>query len=171
MANIIVPNIVQQGMTLLSTTTLSGATTTVSAIPNYYNMLIGYVRLPLPATDTAGLRLRLNSNSSATYAKFASSSANSTTQTFASTEIDLAAGQDNAVTQAFCYFDIPDYANTTTWKMVRFYSAVNDGTTTTSIRNFAGYTIWNQTSTIDSLQFLMNSGNLTSGTLLLYGVK
>jgi len=159
------------GMTLLSTTTLSGATTTISSISGSYNSLVGIVRLFLPATDGANLKVRLNGVSTANYAMFNYNTANSNIQGFTDTEIQLAGSTDNAVTQAIGRFEIPDYANTTTWKYLNNNMFTNDNTTSTSVKQYNNFGIINQTNAITSLVFLSGTGNLTSGTVLLYGVK
>jgi len=53
------------GMTLISTTTLSGASVTLSSIPQTYKSLVMYVRNYQPATNGQLLRFRYNSDSGA----------------------------------------------------------------------------------------------------------
>lgn len=159
------------GATLISTTTFNGTpTTTLSSIPATYNDLRIVMRLPLPATDGTDLLLRINSDSNTRYRTLLSSQANAAF-TFAATSISLNELIDNTVTQGLVVIDIPDYANTSTWKQVRSVAALNDSTTTTSLRwwNIVGF--YNQTAAISSLSFFHTSGNATSGTILLYGVK
>jgi hypothetical protein len=91
--------------------------------------------------------------------------------TFNATNVQISSTSDNAVTQSIHYLYIPDYVNTTTWKIANFYSLVTNYLTTTSFTYKAGFAAYNQTSAISSLDFLASTGNLTSGSVLLYGVK
>jgi hypothetical protein len=157
------------GMTLISTTTLTGATTTLSSIPSTYNSLQIVIRLPLNATDNQELQMRINGDTGSTYIWGSSWAA--TNGTYGSTNWRITGTIDNAVTQGLVTITIPDYANTSTWKIGNWISLCNDGTTTTSYRLQTGIGGYNQTGAISSLVFYANAGNLTSGTILLYGVK
>ena len=53
------------GMTLISTTTLTGASVTLSSIPQTYNNLRIVIRNFKPATDAEGLRMEFNGDSTA----------------------------------------------------------------------------------------------------------
>lgn len=162
------------GMTLLSTTTLSGASVTLSSIPTSYNNLQIIVRNFLPTTDTRSLYIRINGDATANRHAFLSTNSASNAQvvgTFNQADIRISSDQDNAVTQSLVRVNIYDYKNTTTWKMLDFQSIVNDTGTTTSWQLQNGFGYYNQTSAITSLEFLPASGNFTSGTILLYGVK
>jgi hypothetical protein len=158
------------GMTLISTTTLTGASVTLSSIPSTYNNLFIVIRLPLNATDAQELNMRFNADSTANRHNW-NNSFTSQTMTFDTTFMRLAASYDNATTQGLITLTIPDYANTTTWKMGYVYSLTNNETTPTGGRIHAGNGFYNQTGAISSLLFFPQSGNFTSGTVLLYGVK
>lgn len=161
------------GMTLISTTTLNGTPTTVlSSIPATYNDLQIVIRLALPATDTTNLLMRFNNDSTASRHRTVSTYGVTATTAFTATSVSIGdSGSDNAVTQSLMVIRIPDYTNTSTWKMCYISSLANDTTTTTSFiaNNAMGY--YNQTGAISSLGFLYSSGNATSGSILLYGVK
>ena len=159
------------GMTLLSTTTLSGASTTISGISGSYNMLVGFIRLTLVANDGTQLVLRFNGDSAARYRDTNYSTTLGGSGTFSGTYFTLGQAQDNAVTQSIYKFEIPDYANTTTWKMINAYGFSNNDTTPTNAVFGTSLGAYNQTGAITSLSFLSSSGNITSGTVLLYGVK
>jgi len=158
------------GMTLISTTTLSGASITLSSIPATYNSLYVVVRNFLPATDTSNLNMRVNGDSASRYTEFTGFGTVGA-QTFTLTQARITAANDNAVSQNLSAIQIFDYTNTTTFKMWQTTSFSNDPTTTTSVRGSMNYAVYNQTPAISSLTFLCDSGNLTSGTVLLYGVK
>jgi hypothetical protein len=160
------------GMTLISTTTLTGASVSLSAIPGTFKNLQLVVRNFLPATDNAMFTIRVNGDSNANRHRGITNNATSGTFTYDSTVWNTAQiGADNAVTQGLMVFDIFDYTNTTTWKTATGYSIVNGHTTTTSIAFEYGHYAYNQTGAITSLDLLSSSGNFTSGTVLLYGIS
>ena len=160
------------GMTLISTTTLSGASITLSSIPSTYNSLVMVVRNFLPATDSATLRLRFNGDSTAnrhfTQQNFGGVGAS----TYDSTFVQITEVADSAVTQGLCYVTIPDYANAATWKQCFVTAASNEPTIgSTILRNWIVMGNYNQTTALSSFSLLPSTGNFTSGTVLLYGVK
>jgi hypothetical protein len=159
------------GMTLISTTTLSGATTTISSIPATYNDLRLVIRNYLPADDGAPLYLRFNADDGANRHKENASYGSTTGGSFDSANALMAQANDNTTAQGLIVTDIFDYANTVTWKMFFTQSLTNNQTTATNFNNYVGRGMYNQTSAISSLLLLPGSGNFTSGTALLYGVK
>ena len=158
------------GETLISTTSLTGASITLSSIPSTYNDLKLVVRDFLPATDTQRLALRFNGDSGANYSTSRSSSTAGAVA-FADNQAAMTETQDNAVTNSLVVIDIPDYANTATWKIATSTGITVDTTTTTSGRFVINLGAYNQTGAISSITLLSTSGNLTSGSVLLYGVK
>lgn len=159
------------GMTLISTTTLTGATVSLTSIPATYNDLRVVIQKPLPATDNKYFLMRFNSDSTANR-HCSISGTSSTAASFNATAIGLGDRADNAVTQGLIIIDIFDYKNTTTWKLMRQTSIVNDDLTSTNFGFEIGHGAYNQTGAVSSLDFLVESGgNFTSGTVLLYGVK
>jgi hypothetical protein len=158
------------GMTLISTTTLTGASVTLSSIPSGYNDLYLVVQNYRPATDNIHLRMRFNSDANAdrhngntTYQQLGAG--------FSSTSFQVTPNNDNTVATNLTTITVPNYLNTSTWKMAFSYSMCVNSTTDTSViaDNFRG--VYNQTGAITSLVFFPASGNFTSGTVLLYGVK
>jgi len=157
------------GMTLLSTTTLSGASVTLSSIPQTYNNLQLVIRDYLPATDTTSLIMRPNNDTGTNYVY--SLTGAGLNQTFTDTFFSINGSADNAVTQNLSVVNLLDYTNTVTFKIVLITSVAINTTTNTNVnyQNFMG--ISNQTAAISSIVLAPNSGNFTSGTALLYGVK
>jgi len=160
------------GMTLISTTTLTGATVSLTSIPSSYNDLRVVIKNFLPSTDAKFMQMRFNGDATASRHSDQSGGTQATNATFSRSDVGLGQRNDNAVGNGLIVFDIYDYKNTTTWKMASGRSFTVDATTTT---NF-GYQIlnlfYNQTAAISSLDFIVESGgNFTSGTVLLYGVK
>jgi hypothetical protein len=78
---------------------------------------------------------------------------------------------DNGASTATAVLIVPDYANTATWKQCYWNSLTNNSTTPTSGDINRGTGVYNQTSAISSLTFLMSTGNFTSGNYYVYGVK
>jgi hypothetical protein len=159
------------GMTLISTTTLSGATTTLSSIPQTYNSLYLVIENALPVSDGQGLRMRFNGDSAANRHYGYNNAFSGTANSFDSTFQRISINPDNAVATAFSTIEIPNYTNTSSWKFARIIGVNNDETTTTSIRVNQAIGAYNQTAAISSLAFFFDSGNATSGTIKLYGVK
>lgn len=161
------------GMTLISTLSASNsATVEFTSIPATYRNILVYVRNFKPANDAATLYVRYNSDATANrHSDQAISGTASTAQTFDTTFAQIANGNDNSVANGFVQFQIFDYANTSTWKFGLSNGITTDETTTTSYKYRNRFSVYNQTGAISSLQFLANTGNITSGDFLLYGVK
>jgi hypothetical protein len=160
------------GMTLISTTTLSGSSVTLSSIPSTYKNLEIVIRNFIPATTNESMRLRINGDSGAS--RHAQLFWNTTSQDdlqFDSTSLQITREGSNSVSQSFHTFTINDYANTVTWKSITGFGIVNYFTTTTKYNYNSINGFYNQTGAVSSLTFFPNAGNFTSGTILLYGVK
>jgi hypothetical protein len=159
------------GMTLISTTTLTGASVTLSSIPQTYNSLFLVIRNFLTASDGISLYMRFNADSTASRHREVTTLSNYGPVTFSQTFMQISNTIDSAVTQGLYTISIPDYTNTTTWKWAEAFAVSNDETTTTSLRTRWVRGVYNQTGAISSLSFLADTGNMTSGTVYLYGVK
>jgi len=159
------------GMTLLSTTTLSGASITLSSIAATYTNLQLIIRNFKPATDAVGLYVRMNSDSGANRHTETISGDVYTGVPFNVTYINATNAQDNSSAEGLLVINIFDYANTTTWKAVESSSLTNNATTATNLNYRRSFGAYNQTSAISSIDIFPSSGNFTSGTALLYGVK
>jgi hypothetical protein len=159
------------GMTLISTTTLSGSSVTLSSIPQTYNDLVVVIRNYLPSSDDGQIWMRINSDSGTRYANITTLSVISSASTFTDSVFIVQPSADNAVTQNFGKIQLFDYKNTTTWKSIETNSISTDATTNTSYRYSTYFGVYNQIPAISSLLFIASSGTFTSGTILLYGVK
>jgi hypothetical protein len=162
------------GMTLISTTTLTGASVTLSSIPQTYNNLKLIIRNFLPATDGSYLRARMNADSGANrhYAMRLDGDVTGTSEkAFDETSFRITGNNDNAVATGSASIDFWDYTNATTWKFATCQSITTGSTTTTSFFPSNYFGVFNQTGAISSIVLFSNSGNMTSGTALLYGVK
>jgi hypothetical protein len=157
------------GMTLISTTTLSGSSVTLSSIPSTYKNLQLVIRDVATATDDNYVLLRLNGDSGSNRHASLSANAADYTVTFNSNQIVINSGIDNAVFDGLTIVDIPDYANTVTQKIapVRGLYEFHSSGTKISVNSTIFY---NQTSAISSLEINILYGTFSGGTALLYGV-
>ena len=162
------------GMTLISTTTLSGSSITLTSIPQTYKDLRIIVRNFRPSTATNRYNMRVNGDTNTRYKKdlyLATAPNNNITFSGTSWELEDRAATSTGASEAYGDFTLPDYTNTTTWKMIWGFSFVNNSTTSTNF-NFNNYmSIYNQTPAITSLDIFASTGTFTSGEVLLYGVK
>jgi hypothetical protein len=162
------------GMTLISTTTISNnATVSLTSIPQTYNNLFVVIRNYKPATAYVGLKMRFNSDSGANRHKLNlidDASAYSGSFAFDDTNSKIADFNDTATGTGLITVTIPDYTNANTFKMGNFKTLANSDVSGEFYYR-SGSAAYNQTTAITSLDFFSASGNLTSGTILLYGVK
>jgi hypothetical protein len=160
------------GMTLISTTTLTGASVTLSSIPQTYNDLRIYIKNFKPASATY-MSCRVNGDSSAIYRgnqEYSEAGADARNSTNTAWDIH-ARNQDTSMATGLADYVIADYTNATTWKYVsgRMISNTVSGATQYNFATF--FAPVRQTAAISSLTFFPGTGNFTSGTILLYGVK
>jgi hypothetical protein len=143
------------GMTLLSTTTLSGASTTVSSINQTYTNLIIVVN---PATLSAANIARVQANGSTTLSntKFT----NGVNQNWSSSTNGTLIDSGN--TAFSCVLTIQNYTNTSYNKQGSYVAQGGDG--------IGGY-LYASTTAISSFTFTVNTGTFTGGQVLIYGVK
>ena len=160
------------GMTLISTTTLTGASVSLSSIPQTYKDLQLVIRNFLPATDSVSFAVRVNGDATANRHRSVPDSTVPAAYTFNATSwnTDLV-GQDNAVAEGLSIYNIYDYTNTVTRKMASSVIQYVNATTTTNLAQENCSYYYNQLSAITSLTLLTSSGNFTSGTALLYGIS
>jgi hypothetical protein len=159
------------GMTLINTggTTLTGASVTISSIPSGYNYLSLFVSDFKPATDATALNMRFNSDSGNNYIQESGSGNNSAIN---DTKLLLSGDADNTSANGFIVADIFNYLSTTAWRITRINSWVNNATTPANGNWTARTGVYGAVgSAITSVTLLPASGNFTSGTAYLYGVK
>jgi hypothetical protein len=157
------------GMTLLETITFAGAATYTSAsISGAYKDLKIYVKSFKPSTDAGQLNMRINADSGANYNYDAGT--NGATVTPGNTSFPVTYTNDNSVATGLNVIQIDDYASAQL-RHIFLHGAGNNATTTTDINTWVTYGIYKTTTAITSLTFFAASGNLTSGTVQIYGVK
>ena len=156
------------GMTLISTTTLSGATTTLSSIPQTYNSLFVVVYGVTANTNNNELSIQPNAVSNLTdYIR----SLDSGVQSNKNQEIGLFGGgyslrtdSNNAIS-----LRIDNYTSTTNYKPL-IWSGFFVETTPTNKPIIAGGAFRSNTA-ITSLDLKYGGNTFSAGTVLLYGVK
>jgi hypothetical protein len=154
------------GMTLLSTTTLSGASTTISSISQDYLNLVLVVRNYLPST-TRDLTMQFNGDTANNYA-YVDTTVDGGTASLGD-RIRLCEDQFTSGTNLIVS-TISQYANTTTRKIAQTVATTQkNGTPVQTITDIRGFYI--STTAISSITLLLASGTFSSGTALLYGVK
>lgn len=156
------------GMTLISTTTLSGTSTTISSIPSTYNNLQMVFR-NVGNTATSNLSIRCNGVTTSSYIYNAPNS-NPATSTYIG--FDVAAGNVANATYAgqVTFFD---YANTATalCKQINWTAVYQMNATPAYSLNTGNAGFFNS-SAISSITLSTIAGTGTlSGSVLLYGVK
>jgi hypothetical protein len=156
------------GMTLISTTTLSGSSVTLSSIPTTYKNLQLIVRNYKPSLDGYGFQVRVNADSGANrhYSAYTFQAIN---QSFNAT-LWIIGGPDNVEDNGLMVLNFWDYTNTTTWKIASSFSIRNHETNGTNLTMEPSHHAYNQTTAITSLVLSVISGTFT-GTALLYGVS
>ena len=156
------------GMTLLSTTTLSGASTTLSGYGTGYVHLYLYI---YGCTGSANASIQVNpNNSGAVYSEFTFGTGNAGTS---NGNITLSSSNSSfyATNNANAWgLTIENYANTNNVKPIKWSGWWYTGVASATFATHGGGVI-NQNSAINSLVILRDTGTLTGGTALLYGVK
>jgi hypothetical protein len=157
------------GMTLLSTTTLSGASTTVSSISTSYIDLVvqiigvtastanGYIAISPAATDNISYQAQLNS---------ANTTVDRQAANYILTGLNLQHDRTNA--NNFSSLRINNYS---TAEYKSFADQSFYVTSTAVIRGTTGGGGINTASAMTSIKFTYTGGNWAGGTVRIYGVK
>ena len=156
------------GMTLLSTTTLSGSTTTISSInQGYTNLIITYHALTLSSSG-ADVTVNPNVATAASYNYFHSRSSsvfNTNSSTIGNNQAQWATDANNGHTLV-----IYNYASSDYFKSFHF-SGIHNSSNTGSMTAVSGAGGFNYIDAITSIRFAVSSGTFTAGTVKIYGVK
>jgi hypothetical protein len=152
------------GLTLLSTTTLSGATTTVSGISQDYKDLKILVIKAISSNISEIAGFRVNGDAGSNYAYEAYPGYNNQNQTvvyygLTTTSTDYDKSHSAEIT-------INRYTETET-KFMPFISYQYGG----SYRTQIGVGRWNNTAAITSITLTAGAGTFSSGTVYIYGVS
>jgi hypothetical protein len=162
-----------------ATGTGSSGTITFSSIPSTYKHLqIRYIGRTDQANFTRNLSLRFNSDSGGNYANHylegtgsAASASGSTTQTAILMNNSVYGASVASDILGVGVLDIHDYASTTKYKVVRFFTGLDNNNTSYGRVNLQSG-LWLSTTAINSISFLTSTGNFTTQTqFALYGIK
>jgi hypothetical protein len=158
------------GMTLISTTTVSGSTVTLSSIPQTYNDLVLILKNIYGSTAGANFSLRFNGVGTGSTYDNLQSYETTLNGSFDDNQVRVLENQANTSSQGLVSIYIPNYTNSTSWKFAHTVGVQNDSTDTNwRGRNTIGFS--NATSAVSSLTIFAAAGTFTAGTILLYGVK
>jgi hypothetical protein len=156
-------------LTLLETITFNGSASYTSAtIPGTYKNLYMVIRNFKPATDNRGLNMRVNSITSTSYTHI---TGNLLTSAFNQSSAEISANLDDTVVSGIATVEIADYANATTIKVIEAKSIGFNATTSSEITWRYSFSPVNTTNAITSVTIFASSGNVTSGSVLIYGVN
>jgi hypothetical protein len=158
------------GMTLLSTTTLTGTTVTISSISQSYTDLLLEFRQVHASGSLLGFRT--NGITTGNYYYFTEKIGNGVAFATAWQGGNSALEFANSIasdTNNPAYLHIYDYANTTVSMKLCEAAIYSDGND--AIQRITGVNRGTGTSGIDSITIFSPGGGTISGTVLLYGVK
>jgi hypothetical protein len=159
------------GMTLLSTTSLSGSSVTISSISGSYTDL-RIVMKGAYASGDSDLFVRLNSDTSSNYAHYSLQTADTTASGFytdsaTQVQIGFVTGTNTYQQRTSFVLDLPRYTDTS-----NCFGIVTLSTYAFSarrqIQNFFKY---NNSAAITSFTIYPSSGTFSGGSLYIYGVK
>jgi hypothetical protein len=156
------------GMTLISTTTLSGSSTTLSSIPQTYNSLFLVITGMTYATGDNKFQLLPNNVNNLTDINrvFNGTASNETDAVINLSNADnvLRTNADNIWTMQF-----NNYTSTTRYKTL---DVTGTWVNTSSVRRSSfGGGVFKSNTALSSLVFSVEGANFSTGTILLYGVK
>jgi len=158
------------GMTLLSTTTLSGSSTTISSISQSYNRLYVEITNINPSSDNVYVYIKANNTSNLFQGAGIYNYGGTVGVEGAGTNEDLPIGYfEQSNTDNSFALQLENYASTAAYKPAIYYGAYlhGTGTYTTAIRG-GGF----KTNTaISSLVFTITPGTFSGGTVKVWGIK
>jgi hypothetical protein len=163
------------GMTLLSTTTLSGAEVTISSISQDYNSLVAYVYGVTNATADGVLYVKPNTDLGAIFTSQATNSSwtfkNGEVPKFTSSTANYLMNRTSSNNSFTLVID--NYTNADTGKPFQIYGGYRAAASFSDDMwaNQVGYIARASGAAITSLVFGNTGGNLSTGTVKLYGVK
>jgi hypothetical protein len=161
------------GMTLLSTTSLTGASTTVGSIDQTYKDLIVTISGMSGATNGQDFAMRPNAVGivyQVTAGRFDGTNYAAGVSGGYMNFTD-GCGHNNSTTVNSWTLRISEYAATDKRKAFAFTGLFQSNQSGAPIAQIMAGGGINTNNAISSLEFFMSSGNLSSGTVLVYGVK
>lgn len=165
-------------MTLLSTTALSGTSTTISSISGSYKHLQLIINGWVPATNAKELKMRVNSDTASNYAVSYVSEQFGTGATASSSELQNYFGfayqqraSSTGTTNNFV-INLYDYTSTGSfYRLGSYYSQYIGSTTSSQFMTFGQMMYINNGTAITSITLFPETTSNQSGTAYLYGVN
>ena len=159
-------------LTLLSTTSLTGSTTTVSGISGSYKNLVIFVKDFYGSVATDFIMGINSDNTAANYVQSVTRSTGTTASNFADNTFAgiFFAGWAGTTSQTdnFAYITIPDYANATTKKAVNAYCAQTNNLSALAVSNTT-LAYHGTVAAVTALNFKVASGTWSAGSVEIYG--
>ncbi len=162
------------GMTLISTTTLSGTSTTISGFSSSYTNLLLFIYGVVNATDNVKMRIAPNGSTNLfSYVRNSylqtGSSATTAGAVGGYVMLNSAANKLNTSNQNVFGATFSQYSNASSYKNIQGFASYQDGSSTDALETFSGY--FETTTAITSLVITNDGGySFSAGTALLYGV-
>lgn len=159
------------GMTLLSTTSLTGASTTISSISQSYKSLFMVLYGVTNATANGLMRIAPNNNTTGcSYVSIDSVGGSFVNSVFRVTNLNLGStAWSRTATNNVATIQIDNYTSSTNFKSLQAYGYAEETGGSVMSFNIGGAFVSN--TAITSLVFSNAGGNLSTGTVLLYGVN
>lgn len=160
------------GKTLLSTTTLSGASTLISSISGSYKELIIEISDYLPSTGGYYMSCRVNDDSTTAFHKLLTVYGIGTTTAWDASSVQCTPTQNGATARNFTRIHIPNYASTSTYKMLFIDSITHSSSNDAEILNMRAIAAYRgHSAAVSSIRFLASAGTFAAGTVKIYGVN
>lgn len=166
------------GMTLLSTTSMSGnATITVSSISGSYNQLAIQVLDSYPSAP-GNMSFRFNTDATAGayvyninyYPVDVGSGVTRNTTGYSSSSCNVSEGTIQTVdNNNSVYITVQNYSESTVRKLFNFNNGFQNFGSNQSLSTGAGY--WNNVAAITSFSIITSGGTWTQGTIKIWGIK
>ena len=159
------------GLTLLSTTSLTGATTTISSINQSYKSLFMVIYGVTNATANGVMRIAPNNNTTGcSYVSTDSVGASFVSSVNRVTYLNLGTtGYSRTSANNAATVQIDNYTSATNYKPINAYGFADETGGSVMSFNIGGAFVSN--TAVTSLVFSNAGGNLSTGTVLLYGVN
>ncbi len=162
------------GMTLISTTSLSGTSTTISGFASTYTNLVLFIYGVVNATDNVKMRIAPNgTTNNFSYVRTSYLQTGSSAATAGAVGgyvmLNSAANKLNTSSQNIFGATFSQYANANSYKGIQGFANYQDGSSTDALEIFSGY--FETNTAITSLVITNDGGySFSAGTALLYGV-
>ncbi len=140
----------------------------MGVFPSDYSIIVVAYK---PASQVS-LLARFNNDSNTRYTTQTGSGSNDfSSVSFTQASFKIQNDVDDSTATGISVTDVFYYANTSIWKMAHTLFIGNHPAVPADVRGNRFFGIYNQTTAIDRIDLFPSSGNFTSGTAYLYGIK